>query len=704
MNPSQNTAEQPQLAAVPLNLLRMDNDNVRTRVGDRASEQADAELTASIRAQGLLENLVVVPRGKTQYGVVAGGRRYRALKALVEAGDIPKDHPVSCLVIDRERAAESSLAENVVRIAMHPVDQVVAFSRLAKAGSTGEQIAARFGVSERTVQKRIRLGSLPDEILAAYRDGRINADTAEAFATTGDTDFQRSVFEALSHAGQLYGHAVRHALAERHTRSDSPAALLVGLDAYRAAGGTTEDPLFDDDYVAILDPDLMQKLALDRLGQQAEKYADGWRWTSAQIEFTWMDQQKFMVASADVRADFTAEEAAALEDAEAAIEQASEILDDPDTDAQRRRELWNTIAGEQKRYSEIERDRADRDEYSEPARAHAGVVVAIDREGNTEVHRGLVRTEDADAYRAAIRSGSGSPADDPRAPNPSASVPPGTAQSPDGKKNGGYTDALRSDFRIMRSAAVRQALARDPGAAADLLGFVLARQVGFGRRAPGYETPVLAIRKDHVGIYASDAMKASATMKHLEPQPDVDLAWLAEDDAATAFKAYRALPDDQRDAIVAHTVACLLLPRLAGDADASGAHEQLVRDLGIDFPQELAAVDALPFDADLVWNRMNKGLILGAGATALGTDWADTHSPFKKKDLADAAARAFAHDPSRDQSADRAATRWLPPGFEPADLPSGHEAGDEPQSTAAPKDDPGGDRDADSLPAFLEDD
>ena len=85
-----------------------------------------------------------------------------------------------CLVVEPDAAAESSLAENVVRISMHPADQVVAFSRLAREGATAEQIAARFGVAERTVQKRVRLGGLPDEIINAYREGRINADTATA--------------------------------------------------------------------------------------------------------------------------------------------------------------------------------------------------------------------------------------------------------------------------------------------------------------------------------------------------------------------------------------------------------------------------------------------------------------------------------------------------------------------------------------------
>ncbi|MYD95610.1 MAG: ParB/RepB/Spo0J family partition protein, partial [Chloroflexi bacterium] len=170
------TAASPETRLIPLNRLRFDERNARTASDDPARIQADAELVASIRAHGLLENLVVAPRSKTLFGVAAGARRLRALNALAADGDVPKNHPVPCLVIDGDAAAESSLAENVVRIAMHPADQVKAFSRLVREGATTEQVAARFGVAERTVQKRVRLGGLPDEIIDAYREGRINAD------------------------------------------------------------------------------------------------------------------------------------------------------------------------------------------------------------------------------------------------------------------------------------------------------------------------------------------------------------------------------------------------------------------------------------------------------------------------------------------------------------------------------------------------
>ena len=489
---------------------------------------------------------------------------------------------------------------------------------------------------------------------------------------TADTEFQRNIFKGLSESGQLYGQAVRQAIGARRTRSDAPTALFVGLDAYRAAGGTTEDPLFEDDYVSILDPDLMEELALRKLNAVAAKYADDWKWTASQPEFTWLDQQNHLVADAEQRAAFTEEETAALTEAEERIERASEQLDtfDSDLDAEGRRELWQVVTREQARYAEIERDRADRDAFSEAVRAHAGVVVALDRDGNLDIHRGLVRMEDAAAYRTARAGNSGdggiAAPDATAGPLGAPGLPDAAGDAPPAKRNGGYTDALRNDFRIMRTAAVRRALAQDPAVATDLIGFVLARSVGFGRRHPGYEPPVLALRREYQGVYASDAMKASETMKHLDPVPAVDLGWLAEDDAAAAFRAYRALPGEDRASVLAHAVASLTVPRLADDNDASGAHEEAVRNLDIDFPAELAAIGAQPFDADLVWNRMNKGLILGAAAETLGDDWASKHNGLKKKDLVTATAEAFRHDPARDAAVDAAAVRWLPPGFAPA--------------------------------------
>ena len=121
-----------------------------------------------------------------RYAVVAGGRRLKALQALIEDGVLDPDHPVPCLVKpEGVELGEISLAENVVRIAMHPADQVMAFTNLAEAGLSVAAIAARFGMSERLIEQRLRLGNAAPELLDAYRADAIDLEVLKAFAVKG---------------------------------------------------------------------------------------------------------------------------------------------------------------------------------------------------------------------------------------------------------------------------------------------------------------------------------------------------------------------------------------------------------------------------------------------------------------------------------------------------------------------------------------
>ena len=160
---------EPPIREIPLSRLAFAPENVRKTPPDG---QADAELKASIAALGLLENLIVrsdtpAEDGAERYAVVAGGRRLKAMQVLKV---LDADHPVPCLVrADDGEAGEVSLAENVVRITMHPADQVVAFTKLVQAGQSVSSVAARFGLSERLVEQRLRIGNAAPELLDAYR-------------------------------------------------------------------------------------------------------------------------------------------------------------------------------------------------------------------------------------------------------------------------------------------------------------------------------------------------------------------------------------------------------------------------------------------------------------------------------------------------------------------------------------------------------
>src|SRR6185437_1104077 len=89
------------------------------------------------------------------FEVPAGGRRYRALELLVKQKRMAKTQPVPCVVRNGGNAEEDSLAENVQRVALHPLDQFRAFQTLRDAGIGEEEIAARFFVPSAVVKQRL---------------------------------------------------------------------------------------------------------------------------------------------------------------------------------------------------------------------------------------------------------------------------------------------------------------------------------------------------------------------------------------------------------------------------------------------------------------------------------------------------------------------------------------------------------------------
>src|ERR1700744_4922941 len=96
---------------VPANQLSHSPTNVR-RTSD---PEADAQLDASIEANGILQNLIALPekRKKGWYRVTGGGRRLSSVARLIERGVLPADYGVPVMILeDAANAIEVSLAEN----------------------------------------------------------------------------------------------------------------------------------------------------------------------------------------------------------------------------------------------------------------------------------------------------------------------------------------------------------------------------------------------------------------------------------------------------------------------------------------------------------------------------------------------------------------------------------------------------------------
>ena len=172
------------IETIPLNKLVRSPRNVRKH----ADPAADAELKASIAACGLLQNLIVRPAAKGRFEVDAGERRRRAMFVLAEEKALPRNHPVTCLVLDAcNEACAASLAENFHRLAMNPADEAEAFASLVEGGTSLEDVARRFGLTVRFVEGRLRLAKLAPVIFEALGKGEITLDMAKAYGATSTT-------------------------------------------------------------------------------------------------------------------------------------------------------------------------------------------------------------------------------------------------------------------------------------------------------------------------------------------------------------------------------------------------------------------------------------------------------------------------------------------------------------------------------------
>jgi ParB family chromosome partitioning protein len=126
-----------------------------------------------IARRGLLQGLSVRPvvdqagAETGMFEIPAGGRRYRALELLVKQKRLAKTAPVPCVVRDSGIAEEASLAENVQRAPLHPLDQFRAFLVLREKGQSEEEIAAAFFVSVNVVKQRLKLASVSPALLGA---------------------------------------------------------------------------------------------------------------------------------------------------------------------------------------------------------------------------------------------------------------------------------------------------------------------------------------------------------------------------------------------------------------------------------------------------------------------------------------------------------------------------------------------------------
>jgi len=138
-----------------------------------------AELAASIKAQGVIQPIVVRPVGADRYEIIAGERRWRAsqLAGLAEIPAVVRE------VADPAVAA-MTLIENIQREDLSALEEAHALRRLIdEFKHTHEQVAEAIGRSRSAVSNLLRLLDLPEEIKRLLKEGRIEAGHAKALLT-----------------------------------------------------------------------------------------------------------------------------------------------------------------------------------------------------------------------------------------------------------------------------------------------------------------------------------------------------------------------------------------------------------------------------------------------------------------------------------------------------------------------------------------
>lgn len=450
---------------IPFNKLVLSQSNVRRIKAGVAIE----ELAEDIARRTLLQSLTVRPvldgdgNETGMYEIPAGGRRYRALQLLIKQKRLPKTAPIPCIVraVNADISAEEdSLAENVQRAPLHPLDQFRAFMALREKGQPEEEIAAAFFVSVNVVRQRLRLAAVSPKLLDVYGEDGMTLDQLMGFTVNPDHERQEQVWEALQHSYNKEPFHIRRLLTEGAVRASDKRAQFVGTEAYEKAGGTILRDLFEpDDGGWLQEPSLLEKLVAEKLEREADAIrAEGWKWIEAVTELPYgyghglrqLNGREMPLTDEEIATRDALQ--AELDDLEAEYAEAPDMPEEID-----------------RRLGEIETALEALDDRSvvyEPGDiARGGAFVSIDSAGMLRVERGYVRSEDeppleddeeteADASDRRRKTSSG---EEPDADEPDA------VDEDDGNRP--LSDRLMTELTAHRTLALREAVANDPDVA-----------------------------------------------------------------------------------------------------------------------------------------------------------------------------------------------------------------------------------------------
>jgi len=562
----------------------LDHSPLNVRTVD-ASSQGDRELLASIKAQGVLQNLVVhpAPRSRTRYLVAAGGRRLASLKLLLKQGEIDGGMLVPCQVKDEGAAIEASLAENVARENMHLADAVVAYGKLNKQGKTPKEIATLSGVPVAQVKRLLSLSGVSPKLLEAYKADKINLEAMQAFTLTDDQARQEEVFSALAASGRLYAHVIRDTMLGEAVRSTDRLARFVGAKAYRDAGGPISNDLFDS-VSYWTDANLVMALAEKKAEQAAEALrAEGWKWVDVILDTTYAPHHLY---AGSIEADRVGVPEALTAEL-AGVEKALADLNEMDMDE------WTEEHDDQeqalaKRAEKLESEIEQYAAFTDEQRANAGAIVLVNHDGEAVATRGFLKKDDISPRSGSAETqGAGQSEEEDDAPLESA--------------------ALRSDVAAYREHALQAHLVGQTKTCNDLLVFTLADLL-LGDLS-GRWGAVLNMNPTVNNRPAPDVEATRAADIKERARAALPVAWLAGESRAARYEAFKALTSKEKTALMAYCTA------VTWQSNDDGMVELVGRETGFDLNDYWVPT------AENYFSRLKIPALLAIGQREIGAEW-----------------------------------------------------------------------------------
>jgi ParB family chromosome partitioning protein len=182
-----------ELLEIPVDAIHPNSRQPRRRF----EPEAASGLAESVRRQGVIQPLLVRPRGVGGYEIVAGERRWRAAR---EAGR--ETVPAVVRAVDDRETLLLGLVENVAREQLTPIEEARAYAVLLDEFelSLGE-VAERVGRSKPSVSNRIRLLELSDDVLGMVERGQLTEGHARAVLAVPDHEGRRRLAREIVRRG-----------------------------------------------------------------------------------------------------------------------------------------------------------------------------------------------------------------------------------------------------------------------------------------------------------------------------------------------------------------------------------------------------------------------------------------------------------------------------------------------------------------------